>query len=402
MDFYRHFFITEEKEKRISFLSIYTLSLLFVIQSSLVAYVGSSYLESFIAEKYVGIVFALGYLGSIILNLNTTKILKKIGNSNFLLTISILMTVFLFIVGLGIPYLTIPAFILYLTTFPQVYLSIDIFLETLIGEDEYLTGGKRGVTLTVMATATFLTTALMGFIAGPEGNLSKVFLSAASFGLFLIMYIVVFFRHFLDPIYKVLNPKEFFKVTIPKDIKIVLYINFLLQLFYSWAVIYIPNYLATEVGLPWDDISKILAAGLFAFVILEYPVGKIADLYLGEKEFMATGITILALSTVSITYFDSTSVSSWMILLFLTRVGASLIEVTTESYFFKKVSGSDMNLISLFRLNLPTAYLVGSILGSVVLLSFSHFEVPTNFMFILLGIILTSGIFVVSRLTDTK
>jgi len=402
MDFYRHLFITKEKAKRISFLSIYTLSLLFIIQSSLVAYVGSSYLESFIDEKYVGMIFALGYLISIVLNLNATIILKKIGNSNFLLTASVLMTFFLFITGLGIPYLTIPAFVLYLATFPQIYLSIDIFLETLIGEDEYLTGGKRGITLTVMATATFLTAVLMGFIAGPEGDLAKVFLYASGFGLFLIFYIITFFRHFLDPVYKVLNPREFFKIKIPKDVKIVLYINFLLQLFYSWAVIYIPKYLATEIGLPWDDISKILAAGLFAFVILEYPIGRIADLYIGEKEFMAAGVAILALSTASITYFDTTSVASWMILLFITRIGASLIEATTESYFFKKVSSTDMSLISLFRINLPVAYLFGSILGSLVILSFSFLNIPINFMFIFLSLILTSGIFVVSRLTDTK
>jgi len=402
MDFYRYLFITKEKEKRISFLSIYILSLLFVVQSSLVAYVGSSYLENFTNEKYIGLIFAFGYLGSILLNLSATKILKKIGNSKFLLSISVLMTFLLFITGLGVPYLTIPAFILYLMTFPQVYLSIDIFLETLIGEDEYLTGGKRGITLTVMATATFLTTALMGFIAGPEGDLAKVFLYAAGFGLFLIMYVIVFFRHFLDPVYKVLIPREFFKLTISKDVKIVLYINFLLQLFYSWAVIYIPKYLATEIGLPWDEISKILAAGLFAFVILEYPVGRIADLYLGEKEFMATGITILALSTAAITFFDTTSISSWMILLFTTRIGASLVEATTESYFFKKVSNTDMELISLFRLNLPVAYLFGSILGSIVLVTFSFNNIPENFMFIILGVILTTGIFATSRLADTK
>jgi len=48
--------------------------------------------------------------------------------------------------------------------------------------------------------------------------------------------------------------------------------------------LFTPLYLATEIGLPWTDIGVIIAVGLFAYVLFEYPIGFIADKWIGEKK----------------------------------------------------------------------------------------------------------------------
>lgn len=160
---------------------------------------------------------------------------------------------------------------------------------------------------------------------------------------------------------------------------------------------YVPLYMATEIGMSWDVIGNIIAVGLFAFVIIEYPAGWLADNKIGETEMMATGFFILAASTALISTFDADHILPWMILTFATRVGASLVEVTAESYFFKQVKANDSNLISLFRLARPVANLFGALLGVVCLLF-----LPFQYIFIVLGLILFSGIFFASHLVDTK
>jgi len=176
-----------------------------------------------------------------------------------------------------------------------------------------------------------------------------------------------------------------------------MFTQFLLQIFYTWAIIYIPLFLATVVGFDWETISKIIAVGLLAFVIFEYPTGVLADKLIGEKEMMALGFVVLAIASASIYAMSSSSIATWMSVMFFSRFGASLVEVTTESYFFKQVKGRDSNLISLFRLTRPLGILVGTLVASI-----SLFFVPFNLAFIVLALLMVLGAFSTLRLTDSR
>ncbi len=399
MDFYRHLFLTDGPGKAISFTLVYLLSTIFAFQTLLTAYTSSTYIEQFIASQYVGLIYVIASIGAIGLAFVSNRILRAIGNVNFVLILMLAITILLLIIGFAFtPLITIIAFILFLTINPQIYFNIDIFLETLIGTDENSTGSKRGIILTVMSIASFFSPIAMSYIVGQENNLSAVYFVAAGIGLLFIMLIIARFRNFYDPTYIIIKPLEILtKTHLNTDLKIVLYAQFLLQFFFTWAIIYFPLYLATEIGLGWDDIGKIIAVGLFAFVLIEYPAGRLADKHIGEKELMALGFVIIALSSASISFLNTTDILLWMIVIFMTRVGASLIEVTTESYFFKQVKGNDSSLISTFRLTRPIANLCGAIIGSLSLLF-----LPFNLIFVILGLILVTGAFVTTRLTDTK
>ena len=86
-----------------------------------------------------------------------------------------------------------------------------------------------------------------------------------------------------------------------------------------------------------------------------------------------------------------------MVLFFISRVGAALVESTTESYFFKHMQGGDAGIISFFRLLRPLSILIGSLLGALAL-----FYLPFNYIFVVLGLLMIPGIFFTLALKDTK
>lgn len=404
MDFYRHLFTRSKEGAPVTFTLIYIVSIIFTFQTLLTAYSSSTYLEQFIDPKFVGLLFAIGAAGAIIVSLILPRVLRALGNVKTILVLVLLISLALVFIGSAItPTLTIVAFVLYLIFNPQVYLNIDIFLETLIGDNEGGTGTKRGLILAIMSGAAFFSPLAMGIIIGDNNNLSSIYYVGACIGLLLFSVIVARFRHFYDPVYRIVRVRDMIRDSANNiDLRTVMSTQFLLQFFYAWAIIYIPLFLATEVGLDWTSISYILAAGLFAFVLFEYPIGLMADRHWGEKEMMAVGFVILAIASASITYMGTVGLVGWMFLMFFSRVGASLVEVTTESYFFKQVKGDQPNVISLFRLMRPLANLTGALVGSITLYYLDRHGAPFSFMFFVLAFVMASGVFITSFLTDTK
>jgi MFS family permease len=136
---------------------------------------------------------------------------------------------------------------------------------------------------------------------------------------------------------------------------------------------------------------------LLPFVLLEVPAGRIADKMWGEKELLSAGFIITALFTIIIPFLSAASFVLWTIILFATRTGASLIEITTESYFFKHVQGDDADVISFFRMTRPLAYIAGPI-SAMIALQFLQFQ----YIFLVLGIIMLFGLKYSLALKDTR
>jgi len=134
-----------------------------------------------------------------------------------------------------------------------------------------------------------------------------------------------------------------------------------------------------------------------AYVIFEYPIGILADKYIGEKEMMGVGFFVLTISTAWIAFVTIPSVALWALIMFTTRVGASLVEVTTESYFFKQTKSSDAQIISFFRITRPLAYVCGALLASLSLL-----YLPFNLLFVVLAILMIPALFLTLDIIDTK
>lgn len=385
---------------RIHYWLIYVLSILFALHNVLVLYVNSTFIEQFVPREMIGTFYVIGSAVAVLVFLFIARILRWVGNLRLTIWLAVGEIAMLTLLGTTVhPALVISAFVIFLIINPLIYLNLDIFSESLIGDEEKDTGLKRGIALTLMSIAAVLGPLAIGPLVG-EGaaDLRNVyFVSAAVFSLFVLV-VLTRFRTFEDPVYseiKVMDALvEFWRT---RDIRFSLLAQLVLQISFSWLVIYVPLYLATEIGMSWDVIGTVIAFGLFAYVLLEFPVGYIADRMIGEKEMMALGFVLLSLSIACISFITATNPLPWVIIMFMTRVGASLVETTVESYFFKHTKGNDTNYLSFFRLTRPLAFVAGGLLGSAALLF-----LPFPLIFIVLAIVLLSGVLFASLLHDTR
>ena len=386
---------------RIHYSLIYVLSFLFALHSFLVIYVNSTYISQFMTEAIVGTLFIIGSSLAVFSFLFISNILRRVGNVR--LTVYLALTELIALVTLGLTTeasVAITALVVFLVVNPLLFLNLDIFSETLIGDQENTTGYKRGLALALMSTTGVIGPLLLGPLigSGEAENLQNVYLASAAIFAIFILIVLQRFRPFKDPAYsevRVLDAiRSFWE---DRNIRFSLSGQFILQLCFSWMVIYVPLYLSTVIGLSWGEIGLIIAVGILAYVLLEFPIGYIADNYIGEQEMMILGYVIMSAGVVTIAILDSANLWAWMALMFGIRIGASLVETTTESYFFKHTKGDDTNYLSFFRLTRPLAVIFGALLGSASLLYLS-FDVA----FYVLAAIVLLGVVFAARIEDTK
>ena len=104
----------------------------------------------------------------------------------------------------------------------------------------------------------------------------------------------------------------------------------------------------------------------------------------------------MSLSTFIIPFLQSPIFWIWATVLFITRIGASLVEISSESYFFKHVKEEDTGLISLFRMARPLSFILAPLVAIPVVYFFSY---STSFYF--LALLTLSGLLFIPKV-DTK
>jgi hypothetical protein len=383
------------------FSALYAALVLLSFHWSLVLYINSTFLQEFFTTNTVGILYTVGAILSIVFFLTVSNTLRAVGNVK-LVTFATLaeMLALILMATTSSPFVAGLAFIIHAVTVPLILFGLDIFMEQLIGSREGGTGAKRGLFLTILSLTGALATLLAGYLIGDSGADFMLVYTAGA--LLLIPFLIIIrqaFGKFSDPTYSHI---EFIKGISCfwhlRDVRNVFFAHFTLQIFFAWMVIFTPLYLYTEMGFNWEQIGQILFVGLMAYVFLEYVIGVIADRYIGEKEMMALGFLILAVSSSWFIFLETTALLPFMVLMFITRVGASLVETTTESYFFKHTDGRDSVLIGFFRMTRPLSYIVGAVMGTTTLLFLPSFEL----IFLALGLLMIPGFFFTMMLKDTK
>lgn len=379
-------------------MAVYSVILLLVFHSFLVMYLNSTYIGEHVGEDSVGMLYLVSSALSVLIFLFISNVMRRVGN--YRITLALLALNFLAVCGMGFATslaVAVPLFLLHIIVLPLISFNFDVFLEAEIGNSEGTTGSRRGLLLALASFIGAISPLLSGFLVNANGFRDAYLLSSITL-VPVFMILLSHFRHFEDPPYSEIKLFEALRsFWVREHIRMVFCAHLLLQVFFCFMVVYTPLYLATEVGLPWHEIGIIIFAGQLAYVFFEYPIGHLADAYVGEKEMMAVGFVILAVSSSWLAAIAGTSIMPWIIAMFVTRVGAALVEVTTESYFFKHTKSSDAQIISFFRITRPLSYVIGAVIGSLSLLF-----LPFHLIFIVLGFIMTLGIAFALSLPDTR
>ena len=106
---------------------------------------------------------------------------------------------------------------------------------------------------------------------------------------------------------------------------------------------------------------------------------------------------VMAISTFSIFFVATTSVMVWGFVLFMTRVGAAMIETLRDSYFYKRIDGDDMDIISFFRTSRSVAYIAATAVAGIIVAAFS-----IKFLFLFLGLAILLALYPAFTLVDNK
>ncbi|MBI3632008.1 MAG: MFS transporter [Candidatus Vogelbacteria bacterium] len=405
--------------------TIYLVTFLTSVHYAFVVYINSSFIETFISKEKIGLLYVLASILTLLLIPKMSGLLKRFGQ--FATVLTILLLDLLAMGGLIIassplasqtvsfqigdttahvtslstlstylPLLVVTSFLIFQIVIILNRILIDIYMEEFSRKNE--TGGDRGELLTAMNLAFVVSPLIVGYmIVDNDQNFWRIYAISALFIMAAIGLVITKLHKIKDVTYH--NPpffKTLSRVMKDKSIYSIYVSNFLLEFFYAWMVIYTPIYLNEVVGFNWQEIGIIFSVMLTSFIILQLPLGRIADKYLGEKEILTAGFIIAAISTAGITFVTSKSLALWAILLFATRVGASAIEVMNETYFFKKVRATDSDIIGFFRNAGPFAYIIGPAIASALL-----YFIDYKYLFLILGIVMFYGIKFSLSIKDT-
>lgn len=340
----------------------------FSLYASLIGYILLPYLSQMLSARTAGFIVAGGALLAIFLFPSLPHIVMRFGAQRTAIALSLSIVLCLLVVA-GTPGTLIAAVAIAVAFSFQPLLAypLDLLLEATM-EGEQNTGRIRSLFITAWNGASLSAPLLLGFfLAGGDDYLPIFLVSALAFTPFIYVF---FTRRF--PLHSRFTSTALTDtlrcMSHSRDLTMVTLGHFLFYCFAIWGSLYVPSYLHNVLHVSWTDMSWIFFIMLLPYVFVEYPAGWLADRFIGEKQLLLAGFLIAGGALVSLSLLQP-GASLLLIagILFLSRVGAALIESMTEVHFFRRVSENDVNSISIFRGVWPVANVVGPLVGSAIL-----------------------------------
>lgn len=382
--------LNDGKLKLITFISF-----LLGFSQSLLVYVESSYFKLSLGSENVGVFYFLAYVISLIGLLNMHKLIKRLGKAtSFFLLFFLQICAMAFLTMVPPSILGIFLLMINIITAYLMYVVLDIIMESY--SEDRKSGRIRGLHLMIISA---------GFMLGPI--LSTRILERYDYaGLFLLSMLISMVIFIIGLVGLRGGNNKFNgnitirdlvkKIFVNKNLMRIYWVSFVLEFFYALMTVYTPLYLL-DLGMSWTQIGVIFTIMLIPFIVVNYPVGLIADKKLGEKEMIIFALFVMAFSTFSIFFVTSTSVAVWGLVLFLTRVGAAMVETLRDSYFYKRIDGDDMDIISFFRTSRSTGYIAATAVSAMLLVIF-----PVKAMFLFLTFVILLALYPAFTLVDNK
>lgn len=364
----------------------------FSIFSALITFILLPYLSLFIPIAYIGFVVAASAVVALCVFPFLPKLVERYGAQQIALVLSFAeMLVLLALAGAPSAIASIVLMILSIAIQPFLAYQFDILLEATIA-DTNTTGEVRALFRTAWSVAALAAPLLLGALLANSNEYGRIFIAATAM---------------LIPVVVLLATKRLPRGPTPKlyqmygtlvhigkhrDLAATTFANLLLYLFYVWMPLYTPVYLHSVLGISWADLGWMFSIMLVPYVLIEYPAGWIADRYLGDKELMLAGFLIAGGAAMMLALLTpATPLFVILIILIGSRVGSALVEAMVEAHFFRRISKRDIDSVSVFRSVWPLSYIIGPIIGSMILVfgNYHLFFILTGGFIALAGVVTT-------------
>ncbi len=374
---------------------LYFCTFLLGISSAFILYLESDYFKVAFKSENITPFYIVAYGIALILMLNWHHLVRLYGKARvFLFSLFVKLLLSFFLMLLPVSVWTVWLLVIYIVFTVLNWLDLDILLETCSVDKK--TGKIRGLYLTIENAGYLAAPFFSGYLVNRYG-----FQSAFGVSFVILLFVLAIASVKIKNVnHCPLKKNDFLsflkKMILRKNILKTYYVSFLLEFFYALMIIYTPLYLL-DLGFSWLAIGKIFTVMLIPFVLLQYPAGYLADAKYEERDMMAAALLIMGLSTASIYFIGSKSAVVWAIVLFCTRIGASLIEILRDSYFYKRIDQADVDITDFFRTVRPIAYIVGSLVAAPIVLIF-HIKL----IFIIIGVAALTGIPVSLSLASSR
>lgn len=363
--------------------SVFLIGFLLTLALALTGYLDSSFVATLVDVRKIGLLFSLGSCAAIAGLALLPRLLSRIKLSGvFHVTVLLYLGAILGMVNTAHPLLFQALFIIYLVSGIGIYFAIDLLLEHAArhrGE-----GKVRGIYLSIYNLAYLLGPLIAGMLLR-NNSFELVYLLAG----FIVIIMFAIYLSRLDTIqfenhhHGLSFLKNIGRLLRNRDLRNVSIGSFSLSFFFSLMSIYTPIYLNQFVGFDWGEIGAIFSMMHVPYIALEPLLGRMADQMRCERQMISIGFIIIGIFTGILGFVTSSNVYVWAMALALTRVGAALVQVGTESYFFKKIKPDDADLIALYRNSSPLAYIAGPLVATLILALASY-----QHLFIILGVIM--------------
>lgn len=379
------------------FTTLLSANFLLSFTSATLGYVHSSFLGTHFSPFVVTFLFSVLAIVNILLLAVIPSILRLTGTRRMLIFLIPVAQIAVLFYGLGrsAPVI-ITFFVIQGAAITLMSFLLDLYLESIM-KNETETGNVRSIFLTSANIAVFLAPLAIALFV-QDDYYSPLFALSAMTLAFVFALSLTTFKKLKSVIPQRNSLREAISSLLTCHVSIAYTIgaHLLLQMFFAWATIYATLFLI-QSGYSWQVAGLIIALAQVPYLVLEIPIGVIADRYFGETEIMTIGFVILGLAVASLSFIPITLIILWGTMFVVTRIGAAMIEITTESYFFKNVDGNDSALVSLFRMLRPLGLLFGSLIGLAIIPA-----AGLQYLFAFLGAILLVGVTFTLRIRDTK
>lgn len=358
----------------------------------------STFLTRFVDESSVGLLFSLASILAVFTLLGAPHLFRRFRTHRVLIVAGFVAAASL--VGLILNLGAVLSILFFITSWIAgwvVALALDVILEKIVGVKEEATGASRAVFLTASSVAVAIASLIIAATL-TNGDYWRIFIIAAGAFLACSYLSARFFSGIKHVVHTNVKVGEVVLAVLRNpSLAIVMAMHFILNLIFVWINIYIPLYLHNHMGIPWSIIGTIFALSMVPFILLQVPIGILADRKYGEKEFIIGGLLIAGLGFFALLFGAGVPIVILATIIITINVGGALLEIATESYFFKKVGAADSELIGVFRVLRQFATIIGPIIGSIVL-----FLAPFEYAFIVFGIITLLCIPLALLMKDTR